>query len=191
MITSRARAFTLLITAFVAGGIVGGAGLVALARNGKADFVFRGGRGGPDRGFPMSRKHSDYLARELKISVDAVAADSINAIYCRRVVGIDSLLAQVQEQSRPMMETMYRMSDSLFALIRPEVERRRTQSREAIRALLTPPQQERYDSMIRVDDANRRKQRESGPRPFRGEGPCYPDSGRNGGRDGGGPRGPR
>jgi len=170
--TSRTRAVTLLITALVVGIIVGGTALTIAVREGKADFVFRGLRGPGGRGFggrDGGGKHTDWLARELNITVGAAAADSINAIYCRRVVGIDSVLASYQERNRPLM-------DSLYEGIRPEIEARRDQSRSGIRALLTPDQRVRYDSMIAVDDSSRRAMRSSGPRPFRPSGPCYPGS---------------
>ena len=190
MTTSRTRAVTLLITALVVGVIIGGTALTVAVREGKADFVFRGLRGPGGRGFggrDGGGKHTEWLARELNITVDAAVADSINAIYCRRVVGIDSVLASYQERNRPTM-------DSLYEGIRPEIEARRDQSRSGIRALLSPDQRVRYDSMIAVDDSSRRAMRTSGPRPFRAVGPCYPGS--TGGPNaptgrGGAPRGSR
>jgi hypothetical protein len=170
--TSRTRAVTLLITALVVGIIVGGSALTMAVRKGKADFVFRGMRGPGGRGNggrDGGGKHTEWLARELNITVGAAVADSINAIYCRRVVGIDSVLASYQERNRPLM-------DSLYEGIRPEIEARRDQSRSGIRALLTPDQRVRYDSMIAVDDSSRRAMRSAGPRPFRPAGPCYPGS---------------
>ena len=72
--------------------------------------------------------------------------------------------------------------DSLFQAIRPAVETRRDQTRTEIRALLTPPEQQRYDSMNRADDEQRKKMRDQGGRP----GAVAPCSGSPGGP---GPRG--
>lgn len=138
MNTSTTRAVVLLGTAFALGAIAGGAGMAAAARSGKVE-IDRRGRGGRDT--------MGWL-RELQVT--EVQRDSITAIYKRDGAGIDSLMALIRPQT-----------DSLFELIRPQVETRRAETRREVRTLLTPPQQERYDSMVRAYDEQRRKTRET------------------------------
>lgn len=144
MSTTRTRAQVLLLVAFLAGAAVGVAGLTMAVRSGKAGFVWRGmgrGQGGPGGG-PAA-----WIAKELNVSAEQ--RDSISAIFKRGAAAMDTI----------------------FETIRPAVETRRQQSRTEVRAILTPPQQVRYDSMNQAMDENRKKQRDQSPR--------------------GGPRGPR
>ncbi|MES2304914.1 MAG: hypothetical protein V4558_05380 [Gemmatimonadota bacterium] len=154
---TRTRAMVLLIVAFVAGTVVGVVGLTAAFRAGKADFIWRGqgGSRGPG-GVPGG--YAAWVAKELDAS--AVQRDSIAAIFKRGTAAMDTIRRSIGPQV-----------DSLFESIRPSVETVRQQSRTEVRALLTPPQQVRYDSMNTAMDENRKKQREQSPR--------------------GGPRGPR
>ena len=162
---SRTRAMTLLALAFALGLIVGGASLAMAARSGKATWILRtsrpSGRGG---GFGAT------LARRLHLDLKPARRDSITLVACRGMAAMDSL----RQQLRPSL-------DSLFQQIRPAIETRRAQTRTEIRALLLPAERERYDSMNRVDDEQRRKMRDQNGSP--GGGPC---SGIPGGQ---GPRG--
>ncbi|MEO5825400.1 MAG: hypothetical protein ABIR59_05885 [Gemmatimonadales bacterium] len=156
MIRSRNRAFVLLAAAFSIGLLMGGMVLMAATRAGKADILWRGdhrsmrgagsGAGGP----------ATWIARELDLT--AATRDSADAIYRRMAVEMDSLRARIRPQV-----------DSLYEIIRPDVEARRLQMRTEIRALLTPPQREKYDSIVTKDDDNRRRMREQGQR-FNGGG---------------------
>lgn len=145
MIPPRNRAVALLLASFSLGLLLGGVSLVLATKAGKADFAWHGGR----RGGGMMGGRAAWLQRE--IGFDAATKDSIDAIYRRGTVVIDSIGAQIRPQV-----------DSLFEIIRPAVEARRQQSRTEIRALLTAPQRERYDSIVRADDENRRRMREQG-----------------------------
>ncbi len=153
MIRSRNRAFVLLAAAFSIGLLVGGTILMAATRAGKADFLWRGERrdmrGGGPTGGPAA-----WIARELDLTT--ATRDSADAIYRRMAVEMDSLRARIRPQV-----------DSLYEIIRPDVEARRQQMRTEIRALLTPPQREKYDSIVTKDDENRRRMREQGS-PFDG-----------------------
>jgi hypothetical protein len=149
MIPPRNRAFALLAAAFALGLLLGGASLMMATRAGKADFMWQGQR----RGGPGGQ--SGWLARELEL--DAATRERVDTVYCRAAVVMDSIQARI----RPAM-------DSLFETIRPDVEARRQLTRTEIRALLSPPQQEKYDSINRANDENRRRMREQGPN----RGPC-------------------
>lgn len=142
MTTSRTRAMVLLGAAFALGLVAGGAGMAVAARSGKVEIERRAPQGrGPG------------WMRELKLSDEQ--RDTITAIYRRDEAGIDSIMRSIRPQT-----------DSLFDLIRPDVDARRAETRREVRALLTPPQQERYDSMVQAYDEQRRKMREqsrSGP----------------------------
>lgn len=170
MIATRARAMTLLGLAFALGLVVGGASLAMAARSGKASWILHTNRNSGRMGYGAS------LDRRLQLKLDLATRDSITAIACRGLTAMDSL----RQQLRPSM-------DSLFQLVRPAIETRRGETRTAIRALLTPVQQERYDSMNRAEDEQRRKVRDQGPS---GPGPCSGGPGGQGSR-GGFNRGPR
>jgi hypothetical protein len=131
--TSRTRAVTLLSVAFLLGV---GAGVLYLELGGRPDGarMAQGGRG-------------PSWMRELDL--DATQMDSVRAIYSRGECAMDSIRVRL----KPPM-------DSLFELIRPEVEARRTAMRDEVRALLSPTQQERYDSMVQQSDSMRRRMRE-------------------------------
>jgi hypothetical protein len=131
----------LLGTAFALGLIVGGASLAMAARAGNASWIWRGRS--------ASRTGAGYgvrIDRNLKLGLDAARRDSITAIWEHQRRDVDSLQRSIAPQV-----------DSLFQIIRPAIETRRTETRNAIRALLTQPQQVKYDSMNAADDAQRRK----------------------------------
>lgn len=150
MIRPRNRAFVLLAAAFSIGLLLGGTILMAATRAGKADFLWRGEhretRGGGPGGGPAA-----WIARELELT--AATRDSADSIYRRMAEEMDSLRARIRPQV-----------DSLYEIIRPDVEARRQHMRTEIRALLTPPQREKYDSIVTKDDENRRRMREQGSR---------------------------
>ena len=126
----------LLGLAFGLGLFAGGAGMAVAARSGKVEIDRRGGRGGG----------SSWL-RELDLN--DTQRDAIMGIYRRDGQGVDSLMRRIRPQT-----------DSLYDLIRPEVDARRAETRREVRSLLTPTQQERYDSMVQAYDADRQKMRE-------------------------------
>jgi hypothetical protein len=165
--TSRTRAVVLLVVAFAVGIVVGGVALTSAIRAGKADFAVRGerspGMGGPWRGPEWMRR------LELADSV----RDSVMVIARSGECAIDSMV-----RNRIGVEM-----DSLWEAVRPEIETRRAQTRSETRALLSPTQQEIYDSMTKATDENRRKMREN---PVSRCGP-----GGMSGRGGGGSRGSR
>jgi hypothetical protein len=131
--TSRTRAVVLLGAVFLLG--AGAGALLLQATDRRVE-----GRGGPGGRGP------DWM-RELDL--DATQMDSVRAIYSRGECAMDSVRMQLRA---PM--------DSLFELIRPEVDARRTAMRQDVRALLSPTQQERYDSMVQQSDSMRRRMRE-------------------------------
>ena len=138
MTTSRTRAMVLLGLAFGLGLFAGGAGMAVAARAGKVEIDRRGsGNRGGGPGW----------MREL--GLNDTQRDSIMGIYRRDGQGVDSLMRSIRPQT-----------DSLYDLIRPEVDARRAETRREVRLLLTPIQQERYDSMVRAYDAERQKMRE-------------------------------
>lgn len=170
MIASRTRAMTLLALAFALGLVVGGASLAMAARKGKATWLWRN-----NRASVRAAGYGVNLDRRLKLNLDPAKRDSITAVACQGMAAMDSL----RQQLRSPME-------SLFQQIRPAIETRREQTRSEIRRLLTPTGQERYDSMNRADDEQRKKARDQGPP---GGGPCTGSSGGQGPR-GGFDRGP-
>lgn len=157
---------TLLGLAFALGLIVGGGVIVEAVRSGNAGWIWRGRPGGGSYGASLDRK--------LHLHLESAKRDSITAISCRGMAAMDSIRIPLRQ---PI--------DSLFQTIRPAVELRREQTRIEIRALLTPPQRERYDSMNRTDDEQRKKMRDQGGSPPNGGGvgPC------SGSPGGPGPRG--
>jgi hypothetical protein len=98
---------------------------------------------------------------------------------------MDSISLPLRQPMDSLRKRIRPAIDSLFQTIRPAVELRREQTRTEIRALLTPPQRERYDSMNHADDAQRQKSRDQGGAPPNGGGggPC------SGSPGGPGPRG--
>ncbi|MGH7582635.1 MAG: hypothetical protein ACREL5_05370 [Gemmatimonadales bacterium] len=155
MTASRTRAMTVLAIAFALGLIVGGASLAMAARSGRANWLWRGRR-------PQAT-YGARLQRVLKLEFEPTQRDSITAVWCRGRAAIDS----IQQQLRPPVE-------SLFEQVRPAIETRRQQTRTEIRALLTAPQRDRYDSLNRALDDQRRKMRDQGGPPPSGSppGPC-------------------
>lgn len=164
MTTSHNRAVALLVTAFVVGVLVGGVALTMAFRAGKADFVFRGGRG-------MAWGGADWTK---KLDLAGSTRDTVLAIRRRGEHALDSI---VRSKIGPQM-------DSLWESVRTEIESRRGQTRSEIRALLSPTQQQRYDSMTKAADENRRRMRAQGGRG--GPGGPAGSAGR-----GGSPRGSR
>lgn len=150
MTTSRTRAMGLLLAAFVVGIVVGVAGLTLAVRAGKTDFTGRGPGGGRGGG------QGAWVAKELDVAADR--RDSVIARYKRGSAAIDSIVRG----------NIGGQMDSLWESIRPAVEARRVQTRTEVRALLTPPQQERYDSMNHAIDENRKKLRAQSPGGLRG-----------------------
>jgi hypothetical protein len=179
MIASRTRAMTLLGLAFLLGVVVGGGIIVRAARSGNATWIWRGrnpGRTNPGFGTTLDRR--------LKLNLDQPRRDSITAIYCRSVAAMDSLRSPLRQPMDSLSRLIRPATDSLFQTIRPAVEARRAQTRSEIRALLTVPQQQRYDSMNRAEDDQRKKLREQGGPPPNGGGPCSAGAGGQGPRGG-------
>lgn len=178
---------TLLGLTFLLGLLVGGTVIVQAARSGNASWIWRGrggsggGRGGGGFGMTgLNRLHFDLSAQ---------TRDSISAIACRGMTAMDSLRAPLRQPMDSLSKLIRPAIDSLFQTIRPAVELRREQTRTEIRALLTPPQRERYDSMNRADDEQRKKMRDQGGPPPSGGGgggggPCTGSSGGPGPRGG-------
>ena len=179
MIASRSRAMTLLGLAFLLGIIVGGGVIVQAVRSGNASWIWRGR--GP------GRSNGGFLAVDrLHLKLDQPKRDSIMAISCRGMAAIDTILQSIRGERDSLNQRIRPKLDSLFQTIRPAIETRRRQTRTEIRALLTPPQQERYDSLNRGDDEQRKKARDQGGNgspPNGGGGPCTNSS------SGPGPRG--
>ena len=150
MTTSRTRAMGLLLAAFVVGIVVGVAGLTLAVRAGKTDFTGSGSGGCRGGG------QGAWVAKELDVAADR--RDSVIARYKRGSAAIDSIVRG----------NIGGQMDSLWESIRPAVEARRVQTRTEVRALLTPPQQERYDSMNHAIDENRKKLRAQSPGGLRG-----------------------
>ncbi len=147
MITSRTRAVVLLGAAFALGLAAGGAGMAMATRSGKVELDRRGngGRNGGSAGW----------MRELDLS--DTQRDSVDSLYRQGYKGMDSIIRRIRPQT-----------DSLFATIRPDLDARRALTRDEVRKLLTAPQLERYDSMVRASDEQRRRswdQRGSGGPP--------------------------
>jgi hypothetical protein len=174
MITSRSRAMTLLAVAFVVGVVVGGGALSMAVRAGKANWVWQWGRSNGRPGFGGQREDfATRIAHQLKLS-DA-QKDSIASIYKRAAADMDSINKASLKESRPMWLKI----DSLVQPFRASVDSSRAKMRADVRALLEPPKQQSFDSLMKSIDDARRKWREGqgGPGP----------SGNGGGRGGPGP----
>jgi len=176
MPTSRTRAMTLLILAFVVGAIVGGGALGMALRAGKADWVFRLGR---STGRPGTGQREDFatrLSRQLKLT--APQKDSVMVIYRHALADMDSINKASFETSHPLWLKI----DSLVQPFRASVDSSRNRMRADIRAILVGPQQQAFDSLVIATDEARRRRRDfqgaGGPGP-RGDG-----SGRGGSGDG-------
>lgn len=137
MTTSRTRAMALLGLAFGLGLVAGGAGMAVAARSGKVELT---------KHVATTRGPWGWM-RELDLS--ETQRDTIMGIYRRDGGAVDSLMRRIRPQT-----------DSLFDLIRPEVDARRAETRRQVRLLLTPIQQERYDSMVQAYDAERQRMRD-------------------------------
>lgn len=179
---------TLLGLAFLLGLIVGGGVVVQAVRSGNASWVWRGRSWRRLAG----GSYGANLARRLDLNLDLAKRDSITAIACRGMAAMDSIRAPLSGPTDSLYKVIRPTIDSLFQTIRPAIETRRAQTRTEIRALLSVPQQQRYDSMSRADDAQRKKAREQGGSPLGGGGggggPCtgsYSGPGPRGGFDGG------
>ena len=180
MIASRSRAMMLLGLAFVLGLIVGGGAVVQAVRSGNAGWIWRGRSWGHPGG-----SYGASLDRKLHLNLELAKRDSITAISCRGLAAMDSIRLPLRQPMDSLSKLIRPAIDSLFQTIRPMVEFRRAQTRTEIRTLLTAPQQERYDSMNRADDQQRKRMRDQrGPSlNGGGGGPC------SGGPGGSGPRG--
>lgn len=177
MIATRARAMTLLGTAFVLGLIVGAVTLGLLARGGRAGWLWYG-----KMRQPVSVGYGTTLARRLHADLDIVKRDSISVLWCHSEAAMDSIRQPIRGPSDSLFALIRPRVDSLYQSIRPAVETRRSETRTEIRALLVAPQQQRYDSLNRAEDEQRKKSRDTGT-PGASGGPC------NGSPGGPGPRG--
>ena len=176
MTTSRTRAMTLLIIAFVVGAIVGGGALGMALRAGKADWVFHLGRTNVR---PVNGQREDFaarLSRELKLTPSQ--KDSVTAIYRRALADMDSINQASFKTSRPMWLKI----DTLVQPFRASVDSSRTKMRTDVRAVLTATQQHAFDSLMTAIDEARRKWREA-------QGTGGPGLRGNGGGQRGGPGG--
>ncbi len=182
MTTSRSRAMTLLLAAFAVGLVVGAGGLTMLVKANKADWLMRMGRSGPRQG--AGSGYGGVLDRRLHWGLDATRKDSISAVARRGMAALDTI-----------QQPLWPAIDSIWQRVAPAVDARRKQTRDEIRALLTPAQQQQYDSLNQADDAQRRKIHEQGGRGGRGgRGGPGGSGGQGGPGDGGrgggpGPRG--
>jgi hypothetical protein len=166
---------------FLLGLIVGGGVVIQAVRSGNAGWIWRGrssGRSG-------AGSYGASLDRRLHLNLEPAKRDSVTAVSCRGMAAMDSIRMPLRQPMDSLSKLIRPAVDSLFQTIRPAVELRRDQTRNEIRALLTPPQRERYDSMNRADDEQRKKMRDQGgPQPNSGSGgPC------SGSPGGPGPRG--
>jgi hypothetical protein len=143
---------TLLAAAFIVGVVVGGGALGMAVRSGKADWVWRLGRGNAR---PGREDFATRLSRQLKLA--PAQKDSIAAIYKRATVEMDSIMTASFQTSRPMRLKI----DTLMQPFRASVDSSRTKMRADIRAVLAAPQQQSFDSMMKAVDDARRKQREA------------------------------
>jgi len=167
--------------AFLLGLIVGGGVMIQAVRSGNAGWIWRGGR--PTGRFGAGG-YGASLDRRLRLNLEPTKRDSITAISCRGMAAMDSIRMPLRQPMDSLSKRIRPAIDSLFQTIRPAVELRREQTRTEIRALLTSPQRERYDSMNRADDDQRKKVRDQGgPLLNGGGGPC------SGSPGGPGPRG--
>ncbi|MFI5358337.1 MAG: hypothetical protein ACHQ4G_13480, partial [Opitutales bacterium] len=137
---------TLLVLAFVLGVVVGGGVVVEAVRGGSGAWIWRGRPGGRAGG---GGSYGAALDRKLHLNLEAAKRDSITAISCRGMAAMDSIRSPLRQPMDSLSKLIRPAIDSLFQTIRPAVELRRAQTRTEIRALLTPPQRERYDSMNR------------------------------------------
>ncbi len=144
MTTSRTRALVLLLVAFAVGIVVGGFALTSAIRAGKADFAVRPGRGSASGG--SWRGGSDWMRR---LELADTVRDSVMVVARNGECALDSI---VRGRIGAQM-------DSLWEAVRPEIETRRAQTRSETRTLLSPTQQEIYDSMTKATDENRRRMR--------------------------------
>jgi hypothetical protein len=173
---------TMLGLAFLLGLIVGGGVIVQAVRGGNAGWIWRGRTGGR----AAAGSYGAALDRKLHLNLDPAKRDSITAISCRGMAAMDSLRVPLRQPMDSLSKLIRPAIDSLFQTIRPAVDLRRAQTRTEIGVLLTPPQRERYDSMNRADDEQRKKMRDQGtpqPNGGGGGGPC------SGSPGGPGPRG--
>lgn len=139
MITSRARAFTLLGGAFIVGLAAGAVLMATFGKDGK--------RPGNRPECAVRNGRVCFWAEQLQLTKDQ--QDSLVAVYHVGEVQLDSL----QKLIRPPM-------DSIYQTIRPRVDSVRSSIREMVRPLLTPVQREKYDSISRAMDENRRRDRD-------------------------------
>lgn len=173
----------LLGLAFLLGLVVGGGVMVQAARSGNAGWIWHG----RTPGRPNGASYGMSLDRRLHLNLEPAKRDSITAISCRGMAAMDSLRMPLRQPMDSLSRKIRPALDSLFQTIRPAVETRRAQTRTEIRALLTVPQQQRYDSMNRADDDQRKKARDQGGPSSGGgggSGPCTNNSGGPGPRGG-------
>lgn len=142
MITSRTRAFTLLVAAFLVGAVAGGVAMDAFE-----------GKGRDDRDRPECDVRHPRVCRwaeELQLTTEQQ----------------ESLL-QVYREAEAKMDSIYRPIhapvDSIYQTVKPRVDSLRSSIREMVRPLLTPEQREKYDSVNTAWDENRRRDRDRSP----------------------------
>jgi hypothetical protein len=152
VIATRARAMTLLGTAFTLGLVVGAVALGMLARGGRAGWLWYG-----KARQPVSAGYGATLARRLHADLDIGKRDSISVLWCHSEAAMDSIRQPIRGPSDSLFAVIRPRVDSLYQSIRPAVETRRAETRTEIRALLTAPQQQRYDSLNRAEDDQRKK----------------------------------
>ncbi len=178
MTTSRNRAMTLLIVAFIVGALVGGGVLGMAVRGGKADWVWQGAHQPTDRQAttqPQRPAYGVYLDSVLGLKLTPAAKDSVTAIYRRGVARMDS----INRASSANNQEMWLKVDSVLQPYRAPVEAIRIQTRAAMRGLLRADQQTRFDSLMKANDEMRQRRRQQGPGAGRGDGRS--DGGNRGG----------
>lgn len=175
MIGSRGRAVTLLLAVFLAGLALGVAGLVTATRSGKADWIWRIGRG-PNRPGGMREPYGDQLNRMLKLGLDQATRDTITFTYRQGVAEMDSIFKAQWDSSRTLRAKM----DTVLMPFRAAVDSSRTRTRRNIRALLPEAARQPYDSMQAARDEARRR-RNFGPNGMGGMGGMGGMPGRGGG----------
>ncbi len=131
MTAPRAKALGLLAITFALGITAGAVGMAAAARSGKVSIEGKDMR-------PQS-----WID---ELHIDAGLRDSVQAIYKEGEEAMDEIRHRIAPQV-----------DSLYQIIRPDVDARRAQTRAEVRALLSPPIRERYDSMVQAADKRRRE----------------------------------
>lgn len=149
MATSRTRATLLLTAIFVAGLVIGA--LVA-SRTDRS-------HGWRDRDSNCTVKQRRVCFWVDVLGLSAQQQDSLAPVYDRAEVTLDS----IQGTIRPAI-------DSVFNSIRPAVVSQRTMVREQVRALLTSPQREKYDSIVQSWDRHRPRKSDSVSRRANGKG---------------------